>query len=79
MIESLSTREKLKQFVTRIEQLEENKKEISAEISDIYKEAKEFGLDAQIMRKVVQLRKKDPEKRQEEEDLIDAYQHALGD
>ena len=78
MLDSTSTREKLKQFIERIERLEEEKSQLSQEISDIYKEAKDFGLDPKIMRKVVSLRKKDPEQFQEEQELLETYQHALG-
>ena len=68
----------LKSFIERVERLEEEKKGIAEDIRDVYAEAKGMGFDTKIMRKVVQLRKKDTAERQEEEALLDLYMHALG-
>ncbi|MDQ0317747.1 DUF2312 domain-containing protein [Amorphus orientalis] len=70
--------DQLRQFVERIENLEEEKKTISDDIKDVYAEAKANGYDTKTMRKVVALRKKEKEERQEEEALLDLYLHALG-
>jgi len=69
---------KLKRFVENIEKLEEEKKEISRQISDIYKEAKGFGFDSKAMRRIISLRKMDPDKRIELEQLTETYKEALG-
>jgi len=69
---------KLKRFVENIEKSEEEKKEISRQISDIYKEAKGFGFDTKAIRKVISLRKMDSDKRIELEQLTEAYKNALG-
>lgn len=69
---------KLKQIVENIEHLEMEKKEKSDEISAVYKEAKAAGFDVKIIRKIVSIRKKDINERQEEENLIEAYKEALG-
>jgi uncharacterized protein (UPF0335 family) len=68
----------LRSYIERVERLEEEKKQIGDDIKDVYAEAKGNGFDAKIMRKVVALRKKDPEARAEEEALLDTYLHALG-
>lgn len=68
----------LKAFVERIERCEEEKSEIADTIREIYAEAKGTGFDTKILRKVVSLRKKDPEERSEEEALLDLYLSALG-
>lgn len=71
-------REQLKAFIARIERMEEEKKSITQDISYIYSEAKAMGYDAKIMRKIVSMRKKDEQQRQEEEAVMDTYLVALG-
>ena len=68
----------LKQFVERIERLEEEKKTLQEDIKEVYAEAKGRGFDAKIMRKIVALRKKDADERDEEEAVLDVYLRALG-
>ena len=71
-------RDQLRQFVERIERMEEEKKTIADDIRDIYAEAKSMGFDTKILRKVIALRKKDEQERTEEEMILDTYMHALG-
>jgi uncharacterized protein (UPF0335 family) len=68
----------LRQFVERIERLEEEKKALQEDIKEVYSEAKGRGFDTRILRKVISLRKKDQDERDEEEALIDVYLRALG-
>jgi len=68
----------LRAFVERIERLEEEKKEVAEQIKEVYAEAKGTGFDTKILRKVISLRKKDAEERQEEEYLLATYLTALG-
>ncbi len=70
--------ERIRQFIERIERLEEEKKGIQDDIKDIYAEAKGTGYDPKIIRRIVSLRKKDKEERQEEEELLELYKAALG-
>jgi uncharacterized protein (UPF0335 family) len=70
--------ERLKSFIERIERLEGEKSELAEDIKEIYMEAKGTGFDAKIIRKIVALRKKDAEKRQEEDHLLKMYRDALG-
>ena len=74
-----ATREKLKQFIARIERLEAEKAELAADIREVYAEVKTFGFDNKVMRKVVALRKKEPGERAEEEALLDMYMGVLED
>ncbi len=67
----------LRQFIERIERLEEEKKTLSHDIKEVYSEAKAVGFDPKIMRKVVSIRKMDTEQRQEQEALLDVYLHAI--
>jgi len=71
--------ERLRSFIERVERMEEEKKNIGADIRDIYAEAKSCGFDAKTMRKIVVIRKLDLAERQEQEALIDTYLRALGD
>lgn len=70
--------DRLRAFVDRIERLEDEKKGISDDIKDVYMEAKGTGFDTGIIRQVIKLRKKAKEARQEEQELLDLYQAALG-
>jgi len=68
----------LRQFVDRIERLEEEKKALQEDIKEVYAEAKGRGFDVRILRKVIGLRKKEQEELDEEEALVDLYMRALG-
>ncbi len=68
----------LKSIVERVERLEEEKKEVAEQIKEVYAEAKANGFDAKTLRKVVSLRKRSTEERQEEQALLDLYLSALG-
>lgn len=70
--------DQLKTIVERIERLEEEKNNITADIKEVYSEAKGNGFDIKILRKVIALRKKEAAERQEEEAMIDVYCLALG-
>ncbi len=69
---------RLRSFIERIERLEEDKAAISADLKEVYAEAKGEGFDTKILRKVVALRKLDKATRQEIEALIDLYLSAIG-
>lgn len=68
----------LKAIIERVERLEEEKKAVAEQIKEVYAEAKANGFDTKTLRKVVQLRKRSTEERQEEEALLDLYLSALG-
>jgi len=67
----------LKGYIQRIERLEVEKKSIADDIREVYAEAKSTGFDPKIMRKVVSLRKMESHERQEQENLVDTYMHAI--
>lgn len=71
--------ERLQSFIQRIERLEEEKKNLTADIREVYAEAKSTGFDTKTMRKVVALRKLDQSERQEQEALLETYLRALGE
>ena len=70
--------DRLRQFIERIERLEEEKAALASEVREDYSEAKAVGFDPKVMRQVVRLRKMNEADQQEMEALIDVYKHALG-
>lgn len=69
--------DRLKSLIERIERLEEEKKAISADIRDIFAEAKGTGFDTKVMRQVLKLRRMEAADREEQETLLDLYLRAL--
>ena len=70
--------DRLKSFIARIERLEEEKAALTADIREVFAEAKGTGFDTKIMRQILKLRKLDQADRQEQEHLLDLYLRALG-
>jgi uncharacterized protein (UPF0335 family) len=70
--------DRLRQFIERVERLEEERKALGADIRDVYAEAKALGFEPKIMRQIVKLRAMDTSDLQEQEALLDTYKHALG-
>lgn len=70
--------DRLKQYIERIERLEEEKAGIAEDIRDVYSEAKSAGFETKVMRQVVKLRKMDSQKRIELEELLELYKSAVG-
>lgn len=70
--------EALRQFVERIERLEEEKKAIGADIKDVYSQIKSQGFCQKTVRKIVSLRRLEDQEREEIEQLLDLYKAALG-
>ena len=71
--------ERLRSFVERIERLEEDKAGLANDIKDVYLEAKGEGFDTKVLRKLIGVRKKDPQQRREEDELLELYLSAIGD
>lgn len=69
--------EKLKQIITKIETIEQEKIEASDLLKDVFNEAKSMGFDVKIIKHVIKLRKKDKDTLAEEDSLIDLYRGAL--
>ncbi|HET7411574.1 MAG TPA: DUF2312 domain-containing protein [Pararhizobium sp.] len=68
----------LRQFIERIERLEEEKAALQDDIKEVMSEAKGRGYDTKAIRAIIRLRKKDPDERQEEEAILETYKNALG-
>lgn len=72
------TADELRQFVERIEHLEQEKKDIAEQIKEVYAEAKGRGYDTKALRAVIVLRRKDRDQLAEEEAVLEIYKQALG-
>lgn len=70
--------EELKQFVERIERLEEEIAGINGDKRDVYAEAKGRGFDVHAIRQILKIRRMDHAERQEREAILDLYMQALG-
>ncbi len=70
--------QRLKQIIERIERLEEEKTGLGDDIKDVYAEAKGVGFDTKTIRRLLKLRKMEPEKRREEDELLELYKSAIG-
>jgi len=71
-------RDQLRSFVERIERLEDEKKAIAEDISEVKAEAKGNGFDVKTINELIKLRKLDASDRAEREAMLDTYKHALG-
>lgn len=72
------TPSQLKSIIERIERIEEERRELGADIRDIYIEAKGNGFDTKILKLIVRLRRMAEADRAEQEELLDTYMSAIG-
>jgi uncharacterized protein (UPF0335 family) len=68
----------LRQLVSKIEKLEEEKTEVQECIRDAFAEAKAQGFDVKALKKLLKERKMDRSELLEQEEILDIYRHALG-
>ena len=72
------TADELRQFIERYERLESEKRDIAEQQKEVMAEAKARGYDTRVMRKVIALRKREPDDIAEEEAVLEMYKEALG-
>lgn len=70
--------DELRLLIERAERLEDEKKGLSDDISDVFKEAKGRGFDVKAMKAIIAIRKKEKDKVQEERAILDVYLDAMG-
>lgn len=70
--------DRLNAFIQRIERLNEDKAAVCEDIKNVYAEAKGNGFDVKTLRAVVRRRAMDKAERDEQDALLDVYEHALG-
>ena len=71
------TADELRSFVERIEHLETEKRDIAEQIKEVYAESKGRGYDTKALRKIIALRKRDPDDVAEEHAVLEIYLAAL--
>jgi uncharacterized protein (UPF0335 family) len=69
--------QELKQFVERVERLEEEKKALADDIKEVYAEMKGRGFDVKVIRQIIRIRKQDHAERKEMEAILELYMTAL--
>lgn len=70
--------DQLKSIIGRVEKLEEEKAGVSADIRDVFSEAKGNGFNVKAIKQIIAIRKMDSSEREEQETVLDTYQRALG-
>jgi uncharacterized protein (UPF0335 family) len=71
------TGNQLRAIVERIENIEEEIKELTEAKKEVYLEAKGNGLDVKTLREVIRVRKQDQKERDEQETLLEVYLQAI--
>ena len=69
--------DQLRAVVERIENIDEEIKELTEAKKEIYLEAKGNGFDVKILREVIRVRKQDQKERDEQETLLEVYLQAI--
>ena len=68
---------KIRSFVERIENLDNELQELNEQKKEVFSEAKNEGFDVKILKEIIKLRKQDQEERDERETLLDLYMRAM--
>lgn len=71
-------KEIIKSYVERIENLMSEKKGLEEDLSDLFTEAKNRGLNVKVLKEIIKIRSKNQAELDAFEDLVDQYKHALG-
>ena len=67
----------IKQTVSQVEHLEEQKAEIASQIKEVFDNARSQGLDVSVLKQLIKMRKKKQEDIAAEEELLEIYRRAL--
>lgn len=70
--------DRIRLIIERIERIEDEKKGLTDDIADVFKEAKSNGYDTKTLKRIVKLRKMEPHEQQEAEALMQTYMNAIG-
>ena len=72
------TADELRQFIERFERLEMERKNLLDQQKEVLAEAKSRGYDTRVIKKVMAIRRRDPQEVLEEDAVLDLYKEALG-
>lgn len=70
--------DRLRSFIDRLENLEEEKRATQEQLKEVFAEAKGEGYDVKVMRQILRLRRQKPHERAEMDELLEVYKSALG-
>lgn len=65
-------------IIQRVEKLNEDSAAIAADLKEVMSEAKSAGYDPKYIKKMVDLRKLDPDELDEQDELTKMYRDAIG-
>jgi uncharacterized protein (UPF0335 family) len=68
---------RIRSFVERIEQIENEIKDLNEAKKEVFSEAKGEGFDVKILKEIIKLRKQDQDERDEHDSLLDVYIQAM--
>jgi uncharacterized protein (UPF0335 family) len=69
--------DRIRSFVERIEQIENELKDLNEAKKEVFSEAKGEGFDVKILKEIIKLRKQDQDERDEHDSLLDVYMRAM--
>ena len=72
------TGEELRQFIERYEHLEAERKDLLDQQKEVLAEARNRGYDIRVVRKLMAIRRRDPQEVSEEDAVLQLYKDALG-
>ena len=72
------TADELRQFIERFERLEMERKDLLDQQKEVLAETKSRGYDTRVIKKVMAIRRRDPQEVLEEDAVLDLYKEALG-
>ena len=72
------TGEELRQFIERYEHLEAERKDLLDQQKEVLAEARNRGYDIRVVRKLMAIRRRDPQEVLEEDAVLQLYKDALG-
>lgn len=75
---SNTANDELRLLIERVERLNEEKKGIGDDISDVFAEAKGRGYDTKVMKDIIRYRKMKPDDQRYWDEVFETYKCALG-
>lgn len=67
----------LSSIIQRVENLEDERRKIGADIKEVFAEAKGNGYDVSALKALIRERREDAEKRAEREAMVELYRHTV--
>ena len=77
MTDSMIAGGRIRSFIERIENLDNELQELNEQKKEVFAEARGEGFDVKILKEIIKLRKQDAEERDERETLLDLYMRAM--